>query len=210
MTATLSSLLAVQLLELDAEIGTLRLAAQAERALDALPEKSPNPFAGSNERLRAREAEREQAVLREEGEILRRALAELLTVNAELSQIGDGHREAVNAIKALRSDPTIVRWLAAPQRADATGMRLIWNVTGGFLASDAPWDRKPIRVSDRWVSELPAALAFCDEDRVIIRKWEALAEQVRQLNARSKTAGERRKNLLQKHPAMRSLPVAPA
>lgn len=209
MTATLSPFLAARLLELDAEIDSLRLAARAERALDALPDKTANPFGGANERLQARETEREQAVLREEGTLLGAALAELQTVNDELSGVARDHSEAANAIRDLKADPIIVRWLAAPQRANVTDCRQMWNVVAGFLASEATWDKRPSRVSDRYVSELPEPLHFADTDRPIIRKWEALAEQVRQLNARSKIASGRHEKLLQMHPALRTLPVMP-
>jgi hypothetical protein len=202
MTTTLSPSI-----DLDAEIDRLRLAARAERALDALGEKGGNPFEGSGEQLQAREVEREQIILRQEGDVLNRALADLSAVNAELSEIADGQREAATAIRELRPNPVIVRWLAASQRADATGTRLIWSVVGPFLASEAPWESRPSRVSDRYVAELPEAMRFSESDRPTIRHWEALADRVRQLNYRSKAASGRQERLLQMHPALRSLPA---
>lgn len=192
--------------ELSAEIDRARIAAEAELAWTALPGESSNPFAGAGDKLRELEAERDQAILRSKGEELRKAKSDLDTLDAEIARVSTEHRELNDTIQELRSDPVIVRWLAAPERAASFGLKGAWNVVGAFLASDAPWSNYPVQVSDVYTVNLPETLRFTEQDRETIHEWVAPNTRMAQLTSEFYQLNGRREHLLKLHPALRALP----
>lgn len=194
-------------LEWDAEIGNAQIVADAELCIDALPNKpKSNPFAGARDRLRELEEDRARSERRQKGVVLTKALADFATVNDEISQLGADHRRTQGEINALKAEPVIGRWLAAKTFASRFGVAGVWSALGSFLASEAPWEHRPVRIGDTIISQLPETMRFTEEDRDVIRRFVALENHVTQLNWSFTTLAKRQAKLLQDYPALQSLP----
>jgi hypothetical protein len=195
--------------QLNAEIEKAEIEAEAELCIDALPDKPPNPFAGANDRLSALENELLQVERRARGEVLAKALVEFTAVNGEISELGAKYLAAQETMKALKSEPVIVRWIAAATLAKRLGIAPMWNAVASFLACDAPWSVYPVRVGDSYTAQLPAPLRFVESERDVIRKYVSLENDGKQLSWMFTILVKRREKLMQMQPALRSLP-APA
>lgn len=191
---------------LDAEIERAEIAAEAELCFDAVTGESANPFAGARDRLRSLESERLREQRRARGEVLVQALDAFKAVNGEIEVLGIDHRKTQAAIGELRLHPVIKRFLAAPRYADAYGVRAIWGILGPFLASDAPWESRPTRVSDQYVASLPESLRFLESERPVIREFATLENHAKQLSWTYSILIKRREKLTQDHPALQMLP----
>jgi hypothetical protein len=194
---------------LDAEIEQVRISADAETSLDAVS-ASGNPFAGANERLTALEDERLQLELRAKGEALAKALTEFMAVNGEISELGAKYRATQETIKALKSEPVIIRWMAAAPVSKRLGVSAMWSAVASFLGSEAPWNAYPLRVGDSYTAQLPANLRFVESERDVIRKFVGLENEGKQLSWMFTLLMKRREKFMQLHPALRSLPASAA
>jgi hypothetical protein len=194
-----------KLSEIDAAIAAEEVRARAEEALNALPDRPSNPFAGAVASLEALRTERRSVVLRAEGEMLAKAIVDFEAVNGEIAALSSEHRCTQDEIADLKDNPVIVRWLAAQRIARNTGLYAVWGALEAFLASDAPWSAKPIKVSDVYIVQLPGELQFTDEDRPAIRSWAALHRKLAEINQRGSEATRRREHYMREHPALHAL-----
>lgn len=193
-------------LEWDAEIERAKIAAEAELCIDALPGMRANPFSGAKERLRELEEERLRSERRAKGEALAKALSDFEAVNAEISQLGVDHRQTQSEINELKADAVIRRWVNAKTFASRAGISGVWSALASFIASDAPWEQRPVRLGEIFISRLPETMRFAEDDREIIRKLVALENRATQLSWTFTSLAKRQAKLMQDHPALQSLP----
>jgi len=174
---------------------------------------------------REQEEQRQQQELVEHGKCLAEAVDALREATASIKRIGTEHDQCVAELQRMEMQPVVIRWGGARGVAASLGLEFSFRPWAEWWESGRDWRLGPRDVlaaaADGWVgsvvnawantgmnptraAELTMPLRFSDRDRETVIAARKQRDVVREVALRLASVRERRAELLEAFPALRS------
>jgi hypothetical protein len=185
----------------EAKLGPATERADAEAAF-LVAHGNGGPWTGAAQHLEDLKSEANDLRNQIRGHELQERLDEAANVDQQITRADAERLSARASLKALEENPTIIRWLAAPQTAREAGLGYYWQIVGPWFSSNKTRREAPAHLGAESAPDYPPTLRFTDEERSEIRAYLQVDSALRGSEMAWHDAQSRKREILSKIPEL--------